>query len=69
MRYFILGRPRNFKKGKELVIDELDDRSSADLEIYKMQGEMPSWMFWIDERNENDEKIQPYICAEPKPQI
>jgi hypothetical protein len=68
MIYLILGRPRNYKKGKEIVVDECDSLEAARLEVYKLSGEMPSWMFWIDERDE-DEKVQPYICAEPKPQI
>lgn len=68
MKYMILGRPRNYKKGKEMVVDECDTIETAQLETYKLNGEMPSWIFWIDERSE-DEKIQPYICTQPKPQI
>lgn len=68
MIYLILGRPRNYKKGKEIVVDECDRLETAQLEAYKLNGEMPSWIFWIDERNE-DEKVQPYICAQSEPQI
>ena len=66
MIYVLLGKPRNYKKGKELIIDEFDDREAAAYEAYKMSGEMPSWLFWIDERRE-DEEIQPYICTKPEP--
>lgn len=66
MIYLILGRPRNYKKGKEIVVDECDSLEAARLEAYKLSGEMPSWMFWIDERNEY-EKIHPYICAKSEP--
>lgn len=65
MKYVISGRLRLSKTGKSEIIDECEDLETAEFEIYKLQGEHPNWMFWIDEKSEDDEEIQKSICTKP----
>ena len=65
MKYLISGRLRSSKTYKSEVIDECEDLESAEFELYKLQGDHPNWMFWIDGKNEDEEEIQQSVCSKP----
>ena len=65
MKYIISGRLRQSETKKSEVIDECEDLETAEFELYKLQGEHPAWLFWIDREDEDEEEIQSSVCAEP----
>lgn len=69
MKYIILGKNRN-EKSDFRQVDVVSDVAEAKDELYNLQRNHPSWVFWLKvEKSDYDKEIQSSFCPESESQV